>query len=334
MTEIVLHKYGKSCCYKFEQTKRQILKQGQARVKIKYIGLSFTDYIIKRGYYKYQKEKFPLPFVQGFEFSGIIIETKEGEKSFEVGDQVFGINKFGCFATEICIDSKNIFHKPKNYSLKEIASFPVNFFTAYHAIHNIVKIKPNSNILIQSAAGGVGGMLVQIGKICGHKIIAIVSNESKVEYTKTLGSDFVFTKNLKENLIDNNLKIDVIFDSYGDFKVNKFSNSLNQNSKIIIYGFGALLTKSIFKNIKNYFNLYRPKVFDLVYNNITISGFNIIKFTEDDYYFNQTKKALIEALENKTILTPKIRTYKIEQIEEAIESLTNRTNFGKTIIEI
>ncbi len=330
MNKFVLVKYGKKNCYKFEKTESGVLTENQIRIKVKYIGISFTDYIIKRGYYQYQKEYFPLPFVQGFEFGGIITEIKNKDSDYKIGDEVIGINKFNCFQTEICLDEKNIIKVPKGYSLLEASSFPVNFFTAYHALNNLVVVNENSKVVVTSAAGGVGFTLVQLCKIAGHRVIASVGNKSKFDYVKSVGADKV--------IIDDNLSeekdIDVVFDSSGTFNPVKHRKHLSVNPKIIVFSFNSLLTKNLFRNIFNYFNLYKPKLFDLVYNNITISGFNIIKFTEDDKYFEKIKTELLKALESKSLKVQDIRLYNYKQIDEAIESLANRNNKGKVILEI
>jgi NADPH:quinone reductase-like Zn-dependent oxidoreductase len=330
MIKIFLIKYGKKDCYKFENFEPDILINNQVRIKVKYIGLSFTDYIIKFGYYQFQKEFFPLPFVQGFEFGGTITEIKNNDSEYKIGDEVVGINKFGCFQTEICIDENKIVKVPSVYSLLEASTFPVNFFTAYHALHNLVVLNKSSKVLIKSAAGGVGSMLVQLCKIAGHEVIASVGNSSKGEYVKNLGADEVI---IGENL-DKENNIDVVFDSSGTFNPLKYKKSLSINPKIIVYGFNSLLTKNIFRNIVNYFKLYKPKLFDLVYNNITVSGFNIIKFTEEDVFFTKIKNDLSSLLKDNKLKVPNIRLYNYKQVNDAIESFSDRKNTGKVILEI
>jgi len=154
MQKIFLYKYRSKNSYKYiDIIEREKLSVDQVRVDIKYIGISFTDLIIKKGLYKYQKDNYSLPFCQGFEFSGIISEVTSSEHEYKVGEEVCGLVKFGCFANEIIVNKNNIFKIPKTYSLKDVAAFPVNFFTAYHALCNIVKIKKESTTLWQRPQG-------------------------------------------------------------------------------------------------------------------------------------------------------------------------------------
>lgn len=335
MQKILLYKYGNKNSYKYiDILEKEELLAGQIRVDIKYIGISFTDLIIKKGFYKYQRDNYPLPFCQGFEFSGVISEIFNNEKEYSIGDEVFGLVKFGCFANEIVVNKSNIIKVPKTYSLKEVVTLPVNFFTAYHALCNIVKIKDNSTVMIYSAAGGVGGMILQLSKIFGYKTVAIISDKKKEMYVKSLGADLILCNNVLDNLKKNNIKVDIVFDSNGTFNLSEFNKVLSLNSKIVVFGFNSLLTKNIFKNILNYFSLIKPKIFDLVYNNITVSGFNIIKFTNDSDYFNETKNKLQKYLNEKKLIIPEIREYHFSEIEKAVESLSDRNNFGKVIVKI
>ena len=53
-------------------------------------------------------------------------------------------------------------------SFSEAAGFPAVAFTAYYAVHELFNLKPklgqSPKVLVHSAAGGVGSMLVQLLK--------------------------------------------------------------------------------------------------------------------------------------------------------------------------
>lgn len=185
MQKILLYKYGSKNTYKYiDNVPEKILSANEVRVDIKYIGISFADWIIKRGFYKYQKENYPLPFCQGFEFSGVVSEVTSEEHEYKIGDTVCGLVKFGCFTSSIAVNKNNIFKIPNTYSMREVATFPVNFFTAYHALNNIVKIKEKSTVMVYSSAGGVGSMILQLSKLLGYKTVAVASNIKKVDTRK------------------------------------------------------------------------------------------------------------------------------------------------------
>jgi NADPH:quinone reductase-like Zn-dependent oxidoreductase len=56
------------------------LEANEVRIKTAYAGVSFTDKIIQDGLYKYQRENMPLPYIPGFEASGVVTEVGGGCK--------------------------------------------------------------------------------------------------------------------------------------------------------------------------------------------------------------------------------------------------------------
>ena len=61
-------------------------------------------------------------------------------------------------------------------------------------LHEIGQVQKEDTVVIHSAAGGVGSMLIQLAKLAGvQKIIATVGNINKASYVKKLGADIVCT---------------------------------------------------------------------------------------------------------------------------------------------
>ena len=51
----------------------------------------------------------------------------------------------------------------------------------------LARPRPGSWVLVHSAAGGVGSMLVQLAKIAGCRVVGVVGATHKVELVKQLG---------------------------------------------------------------------------------------------------------------------------------------------------
>lgn len=59
-------------------------------------------------------------------------------------------------------------------------------------------------MLVHSAAGGVGSMLLQMLKVCGfHPIVAVIGNRHKKKFCLQVGADFVIVKGGRGNDDDN-----------------------------------------------------------------------------------------------------------------------------------
>jgi NADPH:quinone reductase len=101
------------------------------------------------------------------------------------------------------------------------------------------QVKNSDAVLIAAAAGGAGGLALQLAKLRGAKVIALAS-ESKVELLKGLGADHVFDYgkpgwSAKAADVTRPQGVQVYLDSMGDLATEAFS-LLGQFGRWIIYG--------------------------------------------------------------------------------------------------
>jgi len=328
MLKIILKKYNYP--FSFEEQLNYSLKQNEIRITTKFAGISFTDVVIKKGFYAYQKENFPLPLNLGFEASGVITEIGESVVNFMVGDTVAVLKMFGCFSEEIIAVSSDLIHLDKNYDLDIAASLPVNFITAYHALHNIIKIFEGSNILVTSAAGGVGGMIVQLASKTAT-VTGVVRSAEKFSYVKNLGANNVVTY----DQIDDSVTFDVMFISSGQ-NLKEYQRLLNPNGKIVIYGFNELVPdnwKSYPWIVLKYISLVKINPLNLVYSNQTFSGFNIIKLKNTSKEYMCASEAFKEALATNSLIQPTITKFNYTEINKAFAFLESGKSIGKIVLE-
>jgi NADPH-dependent curcumin reductase CurA len=112
--------------------------------------------------------------------------------------------------------------------------------TAYLGLTEIGKPKKGETLLVSGAAGAVGSVVGQIGKILGLKVVGIAGTDEKVEMLK---SEFGFDEGINYKTTENMTKaiaeacpngVDVYFDNVGGkiseaafFNINKFSRTIN-----------------------------------------------------------------------------------------------------------
>lgn len=333
MKNIILREYGK---FDFDDGEfsdsSEDVGDNFVRIKVAYAGVSYTDYIIYRGYYDYQKENYKLPLVIGFEGSGEILSVGRLVKKFKVGDKVCFIKKFGAFQENILIEEDYVFGA-SDMSLKAAATFPVNFFTANYCLNYIYKVLPNESVLITNASGGVGGMLVQLAKSIGLKIFTTVKNPENKKYTVSLGAEKVFCTKDEDDMKEiKNFSFDYIFTADTSFQ----SFSKKDFTKTVFYGFHNFLGRNwkekIFA-IYYYLTLKKYNPYYLVYENSAVAGVNIIFFDKG----NNKYKSMAEDFENfihrKVFICPKINVYNYKDIEKALIDLRSGKNPGKYLLK-
>lgn len=71
---------------------------------------------------------------------------------------------------------------PAGISFEKAAALPVNYATAYVALHNVARIQPGESVLIHSGTGGTGQAAIQIAKNVGATVFATVGSQSKKQF--------------------------------------------------------------------------------------------------------------------------------------------------------
>jgi NADPH:quinone reductase-like Zn-dependent oxidoreductase len=154
--------------------------------------------------------------VPGHEFSGVIDAMGKDTHSFEVGDEVYGMNDWfidGATA-EFCITlPQNIAPKPRILSHEAAASVPISALTAWQGLMERAKLQRGERVLVHGGAGAVGLYAVQVAHIRGAHVVTTVSGHD-IDFVKQLGADEAI--DYKGSRFERELEaVDVVFDTVG-----------------------------------------------------------------------------------------------------------------------
>lgn len=166
-------------------------------IAVRAIGLNFADVFSVLGLYSATPSG---PFVPGLEFAGDIVTVGEAVVGRAVGERVYGVTRFGAYATALNLDARYVFPLPTDWSYTDGAAYPVQALTAYYGLLKLGNLQPGHTVLVHSAAGGVG---VWAGRICRHfdaRAVGTVGHEDKTAFAKTQGYDEVIVRGEFETL--------------------------------------------------------------------------------------------------------------------------------------
>jgi NADPH:quinone reductase-like Zn-dependent oxidoreductase len=176
------------------------LPDGLAIVRITSCSVNYADITIRWGLYESAIRYVGYPIVPGFDFAGIV-ERVGRNAGVEVGDDVFGITFFGAYSSRVLVPGSQCRARPqKALTPDEAAALPSVAGTALHSLKlagfwPAPPVTNNRAVLVHSAAGGVGSMLVQMAKILGcSPVVAVVGSSHKVSACEALGADVVIDK--------------------------------------------------------------------------------------------------------------------------------------------
>lgn len=118
--------------------------------------------------------KFPLR--TGLDFAGEIAGFGSPAAGLALGDQVWGImarsSGFGSAAQYVVVRPEQISRSPKGLDPVDAVALPVGT-TAITALRDKARLRPGERLLVRGAAGGVGNVAVQLGKVMGAHVTGL-----------------------------------------------------------------------------------------------------------------------------------------------------------------
>ena len=71
------------------------------------------------------------------------------------------------------------------------------FMTAYQMLITCAQLKKDETVLIYGGSSGIGAAAIQIAKYKGANVITTVGSDSKKQFAKNMGADFVVLHNVQ-----------------------------------------------------------------------------------------------------------------------------------------
>lgn len=202
--------------------------------------------------------------------------------------------------------------------------------TAYLGLTEIGKPKKGETLVVSGAAGAVGSVVGQIGKILGLRVVGIAGTDEKVEILK---SKFGFDEGINYNTTKNMAKsianacpngVDVYFDNVGGeiseavlFNINKFSRTVNCGA-ISVYN-NTELPRSI--SVQSF----------LVKTSSSMQGFIVFDYIDKH---PEGIKQLITWLDEDKLTYKETVVEGFENIPQAFLDLFEGKNKGKMVVKI
>jgi NADPH:quinone reductase-like Zn-dependent oxidoreductase len=196
MKAIRIHEYGGPEVLKYEDAPRPSPAAGEVLVRVHATSVNPVDIAIRSGFFK-ERMKFKMPFIPGWDVSGVIEAAGPGVTRLKPGDEVYGrtdLARDGAYAEYMAARESEVALKPKSLDHTHAAAIPLTALTAWQALFDAGKLSAGQTVLIHGAAGGVGHFAVQFAKVKGARVIATASKKNH-EFLRSLGADEVIDYN-------------------------------------------------------------------------------------------------------------------------------------------
>lgn len=341
MKKIVIHAPGDYRQLKLEEHPDLVPSADEIVVQVKATGVNYADIIIRWGLYESARQMVGWPITPGFEFSGEVHSVGQNVKKFRPGDKVIGVSLFNGYATQVKVKENYLYHLPEKMSFEEAGGFPAVFMTAYHALFQIVVVRPGMTALIHSAAGGVGSSLVQLCRIKGIKTIGVVGSSHKVEIVKDLGCDHVIDKSredlwqkVREYAPDG---VDLAFDANGAETLKQSYEHLAPTGKLFFYGAHTMFPRSGGKVswpklIKDYLKTPRFNPLNMSSQNKSLITFNLSFLFDRQDLFSEAMDDLLKWYQEGMIRVPAVQSFALHEVGLAHKALESGQTVGKLVL--
>ncbi|MFD2146162.1 NADP-dependent oxidoreductase [Mucilaginibacter antarcticus] len=262
--------------------------------------------------------------------SGIIAEVIDSNNTrFKVGDFVLG----NLFWKEYQVsDGKDLRVIPKDpaYLTAYLGVLGMTGLTAYLGLTEIGLPKPGKTLVVSGAAGAVGSIVGQVGKLLGCKVIGLTGSDEKVHL---LTSKFHFDAAINYKTaadLSGAIKaacpdgVDIYFDNVGGKISDDVLNNINKHARIPLCG-----AISLYNDADPVLGPYIQPV--LVKKSALIQGFIVGDFA--DQFAEATKQLTSWLMDGK--LTYHETIYEgFDRIPQAFLGLFDGSNEGKMIVKI
>jgi NADPH2:quinone reductase len=209
---------------------------GQALVRLGAIGVNFIDVYFRMGRYKAD-----LPIVLGNEGAGTVESTGAGVTEVAPGDRVAWSMQRGSYAEYAIVPGAMLVKIPPHVSFETGAAAMLQGMTAHYLTHSTFALKRGDTCLVHAAAGGAGGLVVQMAKMLGARVFGTVSTEDKARIAREAGADetILYTQQDFEaevKRLTGGRGVDVVYDSVGQTTFAKSLDSLRPRGMLALFG--------------------------------------------------------------------------------------------------
>ncbi|MGO8738656.1 NADP-dependent oxidoreductase [Rhodoblastus sp.] len=304
------------------------LSGGEALARVRYISIDPTMRTWMSDRPSYIP---PVPLGEVMRAAGLAEVIDSRHPQLRKGDRVValtGLQDYVVFSGEM--DPRYFQKLPAIRGISEttlLGVFGITGMAAYFGMTEIGKPKKNETLVVSSAAGAVGSVAGQIGKIYGCRVVGIVGNEEKRRWvTEDLGFDAAVNyknPNWKAQLAAATPQgVDINFENVGGPVMRAVLERMNVRGRVVLCG----LISTYAEESREALDLW-----DVLVKNLTVGGFITMNYSA------RYKEALRRLAWWRWRGRLKDRVTVVEGLEkapEAINMLFAGANQGKLLLKI
>jgi NADPH2:quinone reductase len=205
-------------------------------VRLGAAGVNYIDLYRRSGLYPVE-----LPHTLGQEGAGSVDAVGPGVRGLGPGDRVAFCDASGAYAEYALLPAERAVRLPETVTDRQAAAAMLQGMTAHYLSTDTYSIGENSTVLIHAAAGGVGGLLVQLARRRGARVLATVSTPEKAEIAREAGAHEVILYTEQDfqaevRRLTGGRGVQAVYDSVGQSTFRKSLACLAVRGILVSYG--------------------------------------------------------------------------------------------------
>jgi NADPH:quinone reductase-like Zn-dependent oxidoreductase len=318
----------------------------EARIRVEAVGLNFADIFACQGLYSATPSG---SFVPGLECAGVIESLgmeAQSRSNLRPGDRVIALTRFGAYATALNVGVQYLQRVPEAWTMEQAAAWAVQGLTAWHGLVSLGAVERDDVVLVQSAAGGVGLLALDIVEALGAKPIAVVGQENKRDFLTAqrgiaaasviVRDPRAFGAQIDAAAIALGVEgLDCALDAVLGPTFRPAFERLRPEGRYVLYGAADFMSRAARPNYLalGWRYLRRPRLDPLamISANRSVMAFNLIWLWERAERLPEAYAALARLLPRPPHVGARFR---FEQAREAMRLLQSGTSIGKVVLNV
>ncbi|BBX58878.1 Phthiocerol synthesis polyketide synthase type IPpsC [Mycobacterium shottsii] len=304
---------------------------GQLRISVRAAGVNFADHLARVGLYPDAPK---LPAVVGYEVAGTVEAVGAGVDESRIGERVLAGTRFGGYSEIVNVTATDAVVLPEGLSFEQGAAVPVNYATAWAALHGYGSLRAGERVLVHAAAGGVGIAAVQFAKAAGAPVHGTAS-PGKHQRLAELGVDRAIDYR-RDGWWKGLDSYDLVFDALGGTSLRRSYELLRPGGRLVGYGVSNMQEgekRSLRRVAPHALSMLRGfNLMKQLEESKTVIGLNMLRLWDDRGTLEPWIAPLSEALGQATAAPIVHAAIPFGEAPEAHRILAARENIGKVVL--
>ncbi len=324
MHAVVLHEFGPAENLRYESVEDPKPGPRQVRIAVRAAGVHLIDTGIRAGRPGGPAPAPVLPMIGGREVAGIVDEIgADVDASWRGRRVVAHLGMLGAGYAELAVADVGSLHALPDGVDDAAAVAMIGTGRTAFAILERAQLSSEDVVLITSAAGGLGVLLVQAALDAGATVIGAAGGPEKVEVVRQLGTTVSvdydqedWAETVRAQL--DGRQVSLVLDAVGGVRGRAALELLGVDGRLLVYGFSSGEPTSL-------------SVFDLIGRGITASAAIGVRLLQRPGGFRSLEEAALAAL-TAGQMVPLLTRFPLAEAAAAHAALENRQTIGKVVL--